>query len=138
MFEFHGWVSVHESTNGSVPPNANRSGTHEELMNRIAEFNDCCLIDARWVNAMFQVALGGLHNHRDSAEDHLDFFRWIATWAPGSYGLLYYWDDEAEHPTQREEFRVLVMARGEVTERTDPFLSPCIPVIEDEVSPDDF
>ncbi|QVQ51784.1 hypothetical protein J4H86_23955 [Spiractinospora alimapuensis] len=139
MIEFHGWVSVRESTVGFVPPNPNGSETHERFLDRIDELDDdSCLVDARWVNAMFQVTLGGRHNHRGGAERYLEFFRWIATWAPGSYGLLYYRDDEAEHPARREEFRVLVMARGEVSERIDPFLSPCVPVIEDEISLDDL
>ena len=48
---------------------------------------------------------------------------------PGSYGLLYTLDDEdAAHVNA---FRVYVLARGALVERTDPFLSPFVPVVED-------
>src|SRR5215467_2984439 len=48
---------------------------------------------------------------------------------PGSYGLLYVWDDESnQHPN---EFRVFKLARGRVTEHSDVLLSPVIPALED-------
>lgn len=69
----------------------------------------------------------------------LEFFRWIGTIAPGSYGLLYYWDDEDSRGAEyRNQYRVLVMTRGTVAEQADPFLSPCEPTIDDPFDPDSF
>jgi hypothetical protein len=50
---------------------------------------------------------------------------------PGSFGLIYERDDEMPDPPGTNAFRVRVMARGKLTERQDPFLSPVNPVIED-------
>lgn len=61
-------------------------------------------------------------------EDTIDFVR---TRLPGSWGLLYERDDETTLPPGPNAFRVTVLARGELSVRSDPFLSPCIPVIED-------
>ena len=61
----------------------------------------------------------------------VDLFAGVGQDAPGSYGLLYIRDDE--DPNGRvNEFQVLVMRRGKVTVHPDAFLSPCIPIIEDE------
>jgi Immunity protein 7 len=48
-----------------------------------------------------------------------------------SYGLLYTRDDE--DPAHEHTFRVFVLARGTLTERADPFLSPFVPGVEDPV-----
>ena len=56
-------------------------------------------------------------------------FRWVAQELPESYGLLYVHDDEADG--QANEFRTWRLARGELREMDDPFLSPCIPTPED-------
>jgi hypothetical protein len=58
----------------------------------------------------------------------IDLFKWIAAELPHSYGLLYAHDDEALG--QENEFRVWRLARGEIEERPDPFLSPYIPTVE--------
>ncbi|MFI6983510.1 Imm7 family immunity protein [Embleya sp. NPDC050154] len=36
-----------------------------------------------------------------------------------------------EDPAHDNEFRVLGLARGNVTEHTEPLLSPCVPTLED-------
>jgi len=70
------------------------------------------------------------HNHRGDTEERFrDVLRWIVEHLPGSYGLVYIMDDEdAEY---RNLFRVLVVARGNILERVDPFLSPRVPTVED-------
>ncbi|HXT38297.1 MAG TPA: Imm7 family immunity protein [Chloroflexota bacterium] len=50
---------------------------------------------------------------------------------PGSWGLLYERDDETTAPPGPNAFRVRLLARGQIKEGTDPFLSPCRPTIED-------
>jgi hypothetical protein len=50
---------------------------------------------------------------------------------PGSWGLLYERDDEMPDPPGPNNYRVSVLARGQLPVRGDPFLSPCRPTIED-------
>jgi hypothetical protein len=73
-------------------------------------------------------------NHRSSSLWEL--MDWIAENGPGSYGLIYVWDDE-DNGHGREvriqdhsnEFRVWRILNGKVEEFADPFLSPIVPVI---------
>jgi hypothetical protein len=83
------------------------------------------------INGQGQLHFGGLANHlTQDIKDLTSAVKEIARIAPGSYGLIYIRDDE--DPSGRvNEFRVLVISRGNVAEHKDPFLSPVIPVIED-------
>jgi Immunity protein 7 len=94
------------------------------------------LRDLRWVNGSPLCHFGGFSNHRNSTfDDLLAGVRGVAKRAPGSYGLVYYWDDE--DPEHRSGFRVLVIRRGQLTEEADPFLSPAVPMIEDPQPPEE-
>ncbi|MFE7594760.1 Imm7 family immunity protein [Kitasatospora sp. NPDC057512] len=129
MFEYHGWIKVLESA----------SADDEEwdddrlrlvvggLEERVREIDSPYLLDLRWMNGEVFVHFGGFANHRDTRIPA--FFREVGERAPGSYGLLHVRDDE--DPGRENEVLVLRMARGQVSEHTDPLLSPCIPVLED-------
>lgn len=85
------------------------------------------------MNGQAQLWTEGFKNHSATiGQELLDLFRYIAHVAPGSYGLLYIWDDE--DLACDNEFRAYVLARGAFTERADPFLSPVVPTIEDPYS----
>jgi hypothetical protein len=80
--------------------------------------------------------VGGNKNHRGVIGDELDqLLEWTARIAPGSYGLLYWRDDEGDPIAGPNNFQVKVMSRGEVVTRFDPFLSPFFPVVEDFYDP---
>ncbi len=73
----------------------------------------------------------GLRNHR--FDPVIDIFRWIAENLPDSYGLLYVHDDEDHRVSEPESdncFRAWRLARGRLSEKDDPFLSPYIPTVE--------
>ncbi|GHI03915.1 Imm7 family immunity protein [Streptomyces cellostaticus] len=74
------------------------------------------------------IHLGG-HSHHRSAPDVFALFDHVAAIAPGSYGLLHVRDDE--DPGHENEIRVLRLARGTLTEHTEPLLSLCVPTLED-------
>src|SRR5690348_3479590 len=87
-------------------------------------------VELRMVNGMSQLHMSGFANHRaGEGQEMVDLFQHVGKLAPGSYGLLYIRDDE-DAGGRNNEFQVLVMKRGAVPERSDPFLSPCIPEIE--------
>jgi hypothetical protein len=129
MFEYHGWAVVRDGTGD----NANLRRIVGELQRVSGEFNNGSGVsDIRWINGECLVSFAGLPNHRH--ECVFDWFHWLAKHAPGSYGLLYVWDDESE--TFGNSFRVSCLRRGEVVQGADTFLSPCIPTIESPDEPD--
>jgi hypothetical protein len=88
--------------------------------------------EIRTLNNEMHLWLSGNNNHAQWHEAIVDLFHYIASVAPGAYGLLYTMNDEdAAHPNQ---FRVWVLARGALVERGDPFLSPYFPTVEDLAS----
>lgn len=134
MFEFHGWAVLRASTSDDdEQPDLDLLKQFRAEVARLASASDArppCsdfvhTSDVVW-NGMTSFTVSGLLNHR--REYVLQLFRWLAERGPGSYGLLYIWDDESEHP---DVFRVWRLARGTLTEEADPFLSPPIPTLED-------
>jgi hypothetical protein len=79
----------------------------------------------------FVRADGLVNRRRDEAEELDALVAFIARRFPGAWGLLYERADDLPSPPGPGAFRVRVLARGEVTERLDPFLSPVRPLIED-------
>jgi hypothetical protein len=131
MFQYHGWVTLHGSPGDEEL--ADQRAAYERVHNEVASLKDGgTLVDLRWINGMPQLHVFGFLNHRArEGQEILDTFARIGRVAPGSYGLLYFRDDEDPRGL-RNEFQVLVMRRGQVTQHPDTFLSPCIPAIEDE------
>jgi hypothetical protein len=126
MFEYHGWATLSLSPGEEDENDLARFA--ERLRARIAEFGDGSgVCDVRVVNASWHVWLAGNPNHRHPQV--LRLFPYIARHAPGSYGLLYVWDDE--DAVHENAFRVFRLARGRVDEVADPHLSPCEPTIVD-------
>ncbi|MGV3723616.1 MAG: Imm7 family immunity protein [Actinomycetota bacterium] len=125
MFEYHGWAVVRE---GPYEIDCGQlAQIVDELKAVIGEFGDGSgVADVRWTNATPMVWFAGCPNHRHDCIFGL--FPWLAKRAPGSYGLLYVWDEE--DPTHHNNFQVWRLRRGEVEQQLDPFLSPCQPVIE--------
>ncbi len=88
-----------------------------------------CVIHINY-STVFQCAAGANHRGQDH-EDLLEVLRYITEKLPGSHGLVYWLDDENPGNWVFDGYRVIVVARGELHERYDPFLSPKHPVVED-------
>jgi hypothetical protein len=73
----------------------------------------------------------GCPNHRHDCVFGLS--PWLSQRAPGSYGLLYVWDDESRG--YENEFRVWRLVRGRVEEMSDPFSLTLHITIEDPYDP---
>ena len=131
MHEFQAWIGLAESAEES---------DLGQLKEKVIELRDL-VADSNWRDAVFEVKglngayffrAIGLINHRREESERLELFlSVISRRLPGSFGLIYDRDDEMPNPPGPNAFRVRVMARGKLTERQDPFLSPCNPVIED-------
>ncbi|WP_328660192.1 Imm7 family immunity protein [Nocardia salmonicida] len=132
MFEYHGWVSIQSSAGDET--DSELEAAYRAAQDAVAELRrGAGLIDTRMVNGAAQLSLSGLLNHRgDEGQQVIDCFVRVGRVAAGSYGLLYIRDDE-DSTGRDNEFQVMVMKRGKVTTTRDTNLSPCIPVIEDDI-----
>lgn len=143
MFEFHGWATIRFSAENRdrADEDALQDAAVEKVRTRIQQLGQHGwgqapnpVLDLRVINGQAQLWTAGFKNRPAAIEeDLLGLFRYLADAAPGSYGLLYTLDGEDPGP-YNNAFRVYVLARGALTEHTDPFLSPFVPVVEDSYS----
>ena len=124
MFEFHGWAVLRGDAERPVPKTfvTTVNAQLEELHDRLSQFQI-----SQVGNGMTVLTAHGLRNHPQ--QQVFALFEWIAEFSPSSYGLLYVHDDERSG--HDNEFVVWRLARGRLEEQSDPFLSPCIPTIEE-------
>jgi len=151
MFEFHGWFTIRESPEWMEE--GSREGEIVEALQALINSFDWRLgvieqdgssgfepdpnatIRLGYMNGACFLNLHGNKNHRsDRWPDIQTLLDHICREAPGSYGLLSWRDDEGEVPAGANNYQVMVMARGSVTTRLDPFLSPTVPVVENELT----
>lgn len=131
MYEFHGWFGLSENTE------EDDAGGLALAIHEIRSFLESSdLVDESWrlrpVNGQYFLTLLGNGNRRRSDADAIDaLLELIRCRLPGSWGLLYERDDEAQIPPGPNAYSVRVLARGALSYRPDPFLSPCVPTIED-------
>lgn len=131
MYEFHGWATIHETTAEAD------AGSLELIIKNIQSF----ISELNWssgllklypANGNYYLSVGGFLNRKTSeAEEIIKLYQFIADQAPGSYGLLYTRDDE-DIEGYDNQFRVFVLARGNIQLKEDVFLSPFVPVVEDD------
>lgn len=131
MYEFHGWFGIAESaeeTDGGTLA----EGT-SELRSAVRAIQwSTGRAELASYNGQYFVTLNGLVNRRrDEADEMVRLMGFISARFPGSWGLVYERSDDLNDPAGGNHFRVHVMSRGAVNVRMDPFLSPCVPVIED-------
>ncbi|PQO40123.1 hypothetical protein C5Y96_01955 [Blastopirellula marina] len=131
MYEYHLWIELSESTEESdcgqldSKVDALRALVRDKLS---CKPNDC-IVHVNY-SKVFQCSGGA--NHRGTDHDMLlDVLKRLVELLPGSHGLVYWSDDESPGNAVFDGYKVLVVARGEVHERLDPFLSPKKPVVED-------
>jgi hypothetical protein len=127
MFEYHGWISISETTCEAE----DNPELLESLITQIARVvrqlqDDFSKVELFTKNGSHYLRLDGDRDHTQYWV--LQLFEKVGELAKGSYGLLYVRDDEDLE--YANEFQVWRMARGRVSREKDPFLSPCIPVLE--------
>ena len=126
MVEFHGWATIRYHTHDTSQ--SLQDQCWKKIEDHIPSLPVPNLVHLQKYNGCDSLHIAGQHNHE--AEYVIELFRWIAQVAPGSYGILYFQDDEDEK--YENEFRVWRLCRGELTEHDDPLLSPYVPTVEDE------
>jgi hypothetical protein len=131
VYDYHLWIVLRESTEESDCGSLERQA--EDLRRLIRERLTCkpeeCIQSVNY-SLIFQCSASTNHRSQDH-ESLLTVLRHIAARLPGSYGLVYWSDDEDPGRDQFDGYRVIVVARGRLHDRFDPFLSPIIPHVED-------
>jgi hypothetical protein len=128
MYELHAWALLSDDTYESESDKIME--VVEDLKPLLARFpphnTDASM---RWLNGAMVFTLSLMANRRRFEADLVDtILDEISRRLPGSSGLVY--DRDHDSP-EGNQFRVRVLARGQIIERGDPFLSPCRPTIED-------
>ncbi len=131
MYTYHLWIILSESTKESdLGSLTDKVCSLREIVSEqvtVQPENPVNQVNCDWI---FQCSAS--HNHRGDAHQRLgNILDWIVKHLPGSFGLVYWNDNEDEEPGNSERYRVLVIARGCVHEKEDGFLSPIIPTVED-------
>ncbi|HXA18391.1 MAG TPA: Imm7 family immunity protein [Thermoanaerobaculia bacterium] len=132
MYSYHLWILLREST---------REAEESSLIRKLDQLKAVVAEKLRDVVPEYPIhplnyehLLQGSvsHNRRGDSHDRmLSVLAWIADELPGSYGLVYWYDDEVPGRSFYDGYNVIVIARGSLMHRHDPFLSPVAPVVED-------
>ena len=132
MFDWNVWIRLAQRPPGpSFPPElmgwvrtlcaaAEASGLAIEPRDPLLEVGGVLLFQAH-----------SAHNRRlDRLERLTDVLRSIAELLPAAHGLCYWNDDEIPGNGRFDGYHVIVIARGALTHRYDPFLSPTFTTVE--------
>jgi len=127
MFEFHGWVSISESTCEQEDDDEALKKCLATIKSTLDEIDDSfSKVDLVEINGCNFLTMHGFRNHTQLWVYEL--FEYAGFAAKGSYGVLYVRDDEDVHFDN--EMQVWSMVRGKIQKQKDGFLSPCIPLLE--------
>ena len=132
MHEFHAWLGLSDSTEEDDQEYLRTVAAH--LRARIDALPEWPSARYRVENLIGQLFLtmDGFTNHWGSEARFMEeLLALVQEWLPGAWGIVYEHDDETRQAPGPNAYRVRVMARGVLTERVDPFLSPVNPTIED-------
>jgi hypothetical protein len=133
MFQFHGWAVIESDVYASNDEaDQTAAGLIESELTRLGIGYQGGGHVNKGLNGLNSVTVSGMFNHYSASVE--EFFRFIGATAVGSYGILFLQNDEDKE--YGNEWRVARMVRGRVSLEADPFLSPCIPTIEDPYDPD--
>ena len=131
MVELHGWALIRE--NFTVD---NEDENLEQIITLISQeieklHEDEALLRIAYSNGEATVTATKFTNHfSDDVKKIIDLFKLIAVLAPGSYGLLYFRDDE-DTTGLSNDFQVFVLSKGTLIVQRDTFLSPYCLMVED-------
>jgi hypothetical protein len=139
MVEAHGWITLRYSDYHS------EEAEQEKFVEKFKQFlhkqYDWVLNDqngqiGRLVsrNGLDCFTIDVQHNHPDKPFYPVVIFNWAAANSTGSYGMLYFHDDEDE--VHHNEFQVFTLKRGKLIKEKDYFLSPYEEEVEKEYDED--
>lgn len=131
MVELHGWITFRETYKVFIEEEA-----HIDLLIRKIQEE---INNLSWFKPKIEAQNGdwfiqfSIYANRINPQilEVFKLCRKIGKIAEGSYGLIYLYDDEDTNGNENA-FQVFSLARGELTNKKDFYLSPVIPIIEDK------
>ena len=125
MYTWHAWIQLYDDERDRPAPYEQDALAAVRAKARELELRTSPDDPISCTNGgpLFQAS--GAHDHRGSAHQRLHtLLRFTLDVLPGSWGLVYWRDDETPGTDAYDGYRVLVLARGAIADRLDPFLSP--------------
>ncbi|MBX9727143.1 MAG: immunity 7 family protein [Rickettsiales bacterium] len=134
MLEYNGWVTIRESYNEENESTALLELISSEIASECTSLNQEMgteVFNFRYINGSARLFVIGAANHNASdLKIVINFFEKLSKKAPGSYGILSYFDDE-DNDGYSNEMQIFVLKKGTFSREKDTLLSPRIPIIED-------
>jgi hypothetical protein len=145
VFEYHGWITLARTPAAEDDDAADAqfgSVVIPQIRTWLEPFSYYAA-DLRTHNGLPMIWLQGHPNHCTGRDVLLiALYRQIGEVAPGSYGILFMFDDGGEMTASPDdssrtvedigsEGLLVVLKRGQVEVRADQFFSPRIPTVED-------
>jgi len=132
MVEIHGWITLRYSDYHS------EDGEQEKFVYAFKQFLhtrfDGVLTRQHGLltqyNGLDCFTLNVQHNHLGEPFYPLEIFTWAAENSTGSYGMLYFHDDE--DAVHHNVFQAFILKRSKLIRANDSFLSPYIEEVEKE------
>ena len=131
MYEIHGWIRLAES------PDDIDEGELDAKVDRLATLVAAVplpggLFELLAVNGSRTLVVHIDTNRRRPGLEHAldEILAFVTGELPGSYGVLYEYDEQDRVHHGRGVFSVRVVKRGRCEPALDPFLSPLVPVAE--------
>lgn len=130
MITIYGWLEIRPTfLDEDLHPEIDEERINHEVERLVSELKHTKLNIIEKNYTRF-IQFGVMENHKtDRTEEIIGLFEHISRIATGSYGLLYFLDDEDK--TYNDEFRVLVSKKGVTEWKKDDFFNPCSKMIED-------
>lgn len=132
MVELHGWLTVIETyQNEDLLPQSEL----DAVMQRVNEITwaAACGITLQYANGTAFLNTLFCANHRGAAVDKIiETYQKVAAIAAGSYGVIYLRDDE--DAVYHNTMQVFTFQKGSCTRRSDPYFTPCIPMLEEDTA----
>lgn len=123
MTEIHAWLVIRAThLNEDNHPEINEKEIYDKVEGIISnlKYNEIKILQRNGLN---NINMFLYTNHKTKEADELiETFTKIAEMATGSYGLLYYWNDEDND--SYDDYKVLIARKGVVEWKADDFFSP--------------
>lgn len=128
MIEINGWISINFSTDGEVGMPDRVILEITRTIDALTEYNQFFKLSS--LNGSHFLSIGLYHNHDVGYSDLVyNLLIDICKLAPGTYGIVYIRNDE--DVDNYNKFKILKIAKGQLSVEEDHLLSPCNPIIED-------
>ncbi|MDP8099334.1 Imm7 family immunity protein [Pasteurella atlantica] len=131
MIEFYGWIKIRESYDEKNESDELLSDIYKKLNTRLSEIqHNNFFIELLFLNGEGRLIFTGESNHKSQSwYDCLSLCEWVTKNAVGSYGVIYFFDDE-DTEGYNNQFQIFSIKKGKLSLEADKLLSPFFEELE--------